>query len=347
MFSRISWFLISLFFIGAAQAAPSDYTATLSADATGSADSAFMGRYEGSTIVGQTSKVFDELVLPSGPTDARGKVFSQVVSQKGKVLRTLYVSPEARSSLEVFGNYTDAIKAKGFVPVFECAAETCGPKFKELKYRPNEASSIVISDNVDTRRLNVSRGMFNKIVDPRYMLFKKGEAGGETYIAIFAAQNAGGSMGDISKALRSRVGVLIEVVEPGIREDKIITLSANEIDSAIGTAGRVVFYGIYFDFNEAKIKPESLPQLNELVAFLQAANGKRYFVVGHTDNKGEVDYNVKLASARADAVVAALVKAGISSNMLLAKGVGPFAPIASNATEEGQAKNRRVELVEK
>jgi OmpA-OmpF porin, OOP family len=112
--------------------------------------------------------------------------------------------------------------------------------------------------------------------------------------------------------MKSPVDVLIEVVEPIIREDKIITLSANQ-----------------------------------LVAFLQAANGKRYFVVGHTDNKGEVDYNVKLESARADAVVAALVKAGINSNMLLAKGVGPFAPIASNATEEGQAKNRRVELVEK
>ena len=69
-------------------------------------------------------------------------------------------------------------------------------------------------------------------------------------------------------------------------------------------------------------------------------------MVGHTDNVGTYDYNMKLSKDRADAVVKALAgKYGIAAACLLACGVGPMAPVASNMTEEGRAKNRRVELV--
>jgi outer membrane protein OmpA-like peptidoglycan-associated protein len=261
------------------------------------------------------------------------------------VLRTLYVSPEERSSLEVFGNYVDALKAKGFSAVFECDNASCGANFKALKYIPSNPASVVISEGASTRREFLSRGMFNKIVDPRYALLKTGTTGQETYVAVFAARNEGGSMGDVSKALRGRVGVLVEVVEAGQREDKIVTLSADEIGNGMGANGHVVFYGLYFDFDKATIKPESDAQLKEMVAYLNSDGKRRVFVVGHTDNTGEVDYNVKLSSARAVAVVAALQAAGIDGGRLMAKGVGPFAPLASNDSEEGQAKNRRVELV--
>jgi len=69
-------------------------------------------------------------------------------------------------------------------------------------------------------------------------------------------------------------------------------------------------------------------------------------VVGHTDNAGTFDHNVKLSQARAAAVVEALVKKnGIAGTRLTPFGAGPTSPVASNATEEGKAQNRRVELV--
>jgi OmpA-OmpF porin, OOP family len=69
-------------------------------------------------------------------------------------------------------------------------------------------------------------------------------------------------------------------------------------------------------------------------------------VVGHTDNVGAIDSNMKLSQARATAVVQVLVdKYGIEANRLKAYGVGPHAPVASNDKEEGKARNRRVELV--
>jgi OmpA-OmpF porin, OOP family len=344
MFLRLKCFVVAMVVTGAAFAAPEDYTAEMSADAKGAADSAFTGRYEGSTIVGQTTTEFEELILPAGPAVVKTKSFSKTVSQKGRVLRSLYVSPEQRSSLEVFGNYFDALKAKGFSVVYECANADCGANFTGLKYNAKDPA-VVISTDASTRRVNVSRGMFSKIVEPRYALLKQGDAGNETYVAVFAAQNAGGSYGDISKALRDRVGVLIEIVEPGVREDKIVTITAEDIGTSLGADGRVVIYGVFFDFDKATIQPESAPQLAEMVSYLKTDKQARVYVVGHTDNKGDLDYNLKLSSARASSVVDALVKAGIDGPRLVAKGVGPLAPLATNGTEEGQAKNRRVELV--
>ncbi len=344
MFLRLIGFCVAMIITASVHAAPSDYTEVLAADANAAADSVYTGRYEGSTIVGQTTQEFDQLMLPAGPVDSATKFFVKTVVQKGKVLRSLYVSPVDRSSLEVFGNYVDALKAKGFKTVFECANADCGKNFKDLKYNAKDPA-VVISKNANTRRVFVSRAMFNKITDPRYALLRQGEAGFETYIAVFAAQNAGGSFGDVSKALRGRVGVLIEVVDPGLREEKIVTVTADKIADTLGTDGRVVFYGLYFDFDQAAIKPESALQLAEMVAYLQSDPSVRVYVVGHTDNKGELDYNLKLSTARAKAVVAALIDAGIPANRLLAKGLGPLAPLAANTTAEGQAKNRRVELV--
>lgn len=345
MFLRLKVFLLAMAVAGHAWAAPADYLEDMKSDAEGAADSPFTGRYEGSTIVGQTSTVFDALLLPAGPSDVSGKVLTGTVSQKGKILRTLYVSPQQRSSLEVFGNYVDALKAKGFSVVFECANAGCGKNFTGLKYRPSDPASLVVSKGASTRRVILSRAMFSRVTDPRYAVLKMGEAGQETFISVFAAQNAGGALGDASKALRDRVGVLVESVEPGVREDKIITISAEDIGNGLGVEGRVALYGLYFDFDKAVIKPESAPQLAEMVSYLKASPEMRVYVVGHTDNSGELDYNVTLSTARAKAVADALVKAGIDAGRLSARGLGPLAPLAANTSTEGQARNRRVELV--
>jgi OmpA-OmpF porin, OOP family len=69
------------------------------------------------------------------------------------------------------------------------------------------------------------------------------------------------------------------------------------------------------------------------------------YVVGHTDNVGTLDANLKLSADRADAVVKAIAGRGVDAKRLKPAGVGPYSPETSNATEEGRAKNRRVELV--
>lgn len=115
----------------------------------------------------------------------------------------------------------------------------------------------------------------------------------------------------------------------------------------IAETGKTAVYGIYFDFDKADIKPESEPTLREIAKLLRDSPGLAVHVVGHTDNIGTLDYNMDLSRRRAAAVVAALTgQHGIAGDRLRPAGVGPLAPAAPNTSEEGRAKNRRVELVE-
>jgi OmpA-OmpF porin, OOP family len=125
-----------------------------------------------------------------------------------------------------------------------------------------------------------------------------------------------------------------------------IEASAEIFSNNIKTTGHAAVYGINFDSGSAVIKPESGSIIAEIAKLLKTDMTLRIFVVGHTDNTGTVENNVKLSQDRALAVTQELVqKNGIAPVRLKAFGCGQFAPVASNDTEEGKAKNRRVELV--
>jgi OOP family OmpA-OmpF porin len=118
--------------------------------------------------------------------------------------------------------------------------------------------------------------------------------------------------------------------------------------SDITTTGHAAVYGIYFDTDKADIKPESEPALAEMAKLLKNNPALNVFIVGHTDNTGTFEHNMKLSLDRATSVVNALVsKHAIAAARLKPYGVASLAPVASNKTEDGKAKNRRVELVER
>jgi outer membrane protein OmpA-like peptidoglycan-associated protein len=126
----------------------------------------------------------------------------------------------------------------------------------------------------------------------------------------------------------------------------MVTVNAQALNEDITKTGHAAIYGIYFDTGKAVIKPESQPAMAEIAKMLAATPTLRLHVVGHTDNVGSVASNMALSKQRAEAVVNALVSDHrIAPARLIANGVGPLAPVASNAAEEGRAKNRRVELV--
>jgi outer membrane protein OmpA-like peptidoglycan-associated protein len=106
----------------------------------------------------------------------------------------------------------------------------------------------------------------------------------------------------------------------------------------------VALYGINFDFNKATLRPDSEPTLEKVLELLQSRPDLKLEVQGHTDNVGSDDYNLKLSDARAASVVAWLVSKGIAADRLTAQGYGSKVPIADNGSDEGRARNRRVEL---
>lgn len=125
-----------------------------------------------------------------------------------------------------------------------------------------------------------------------------------------------------------------------------VTADAAALANDIRATGHVAVYGILFDTGKADIKPESEQAVEEIARLLKNDGALKLHVVGHTDNVGSVESNLKLSDLRAKAVLKALVDDhGIAAARLHAFGCAQFAPVGANDTEEGRAKNRRVELV--
>ena len=111
------------------------------------------------------------------------------------------------------------------------------------------------------------------------------------------------------------------------------------------TDGKFITYGITFDVGKATIKPESMGEINRIVQLMNENPDLKFSVEGHTDSTGSANNNQTLSEQRSQAIVNKLVEMGISADRLTAVGKGQNSPIADNNTDEGRAKNRRVEFV--
>ena len=124
-------------------------------------------------------------------------------------------------------------------------------------------------------------------------------------------------------AKRTKKDILLQKVEVGIK---------------------IVLNNIFFDFNKATLRDESIAELNQLVRLLNETPTLNIEISGHTDNVGSASYNKTLSENRAKAVVNYLTKKGISAERLEFTGYGFSQPVASNDTEEGRQQNRRTEF---
>lgn len=146
------------------------------------------------------------------------------------------------------------------------------------------------------------------------------------------------------RAGNGREPILIIIEKEAMAQE--IVANAEAFSNDLKKTGHVAVYGIYFDTGQSVIKPESESALSEISKLLKKESGLKVNVVGHTDNVGAIDNNMKLSQARGEAVVKTLVtKYGITADRLKGYGVGSLAPVASNDSENGKAKNRRVEIV--
>ncbi|RPH50581.1 MAG: OmpA family protein [Desulfobacteraceae bacterium] len=137
----------------------------------------------------------------------------------------------------------------------------------------------------------------------------------------------------------------LSIVERRIMKQEVVA-NAEVMGNDINATGHVSIYGIYFDTGKSEIKPESDAAISEIAKLIKNDGALKLYVVGHTDNAGSFDSNMKLSKDRAEAVAKVLSgKHGIDAARLKPYGVASLAPITSNATEDGKARNRRVELV--
>jgi OmpA-OmpF porin, OOP family len=125
---------------------------------------------------------------------------------------------------------------------------------------------------------------------------------------------------------------------------QVADVGTEDIGKELDRDWHVALYGIQFDFNKATLRPDSVVVLEKILALLKARPDLKLEVQGHTDNVGGDDYNQKLSESRANAVLEWLRAKAIAADRLTAHGYGLKVPIGDNGSEEGRAKNRRVEI---
>ncbi len=277
-------------------------------DVRNSKDHSVLTRYPGSTIQEYGHKDFEQYPLALGVANNRP---SNVQPVEGAVTKISYLNPPGRSALEIYRNYEDALKKAGFERLWSCAGGECGQMMHW-----NTLNGLTGSGSVgDIRYLTVRGNVNNKPVTVAMAV-------GTTHTRI-------------------------HFIEGKPMDSGLVTASAAELAEGIERSGHIAVYAIYFDTGKATLKPESTPAIDQIAKLLRDRAALKLILVGHTDNTGSMDLNMKLSADRATSVMAELTgKHRIDARRLRAHGVGPLAPVATNRTEDGKAKNRRVDLVE-
>lgn len=334
-FRSVLWGILRRLLI--ATAMPLAAVAAQAEDAKDCKDSAGIKRFEGSKIVLCDNRKFEEYSFATGrlidSEDFTRKYFATKLDVEGRAEKNLYVVPKGPSEAEVFRNYEDLLAALGFKPMFKAKGDEAGSGLESHLAKSFKDIGSLMSFHEENQRFGT---------------FMKDEGGAQTYVTIFVRTGEPGSHPEepIIEVSEGEVLVRVDAIYAGKMKDQMVLVSASDMEKAIEQSGRINLYGILFDFNKSAIKPESRSALDEIGKFLKENPERKLRVIGHTDGVGGADSNLKLSQARATAVVKDLVaKYGVAAGRLKAEGAGMTAPIASNDTEEGRAKNRRVELV--
>ena len=319
-------------------------------DAVGSKDHPLLKRIEGAIILKSTSKKFDSLAIPLQRIvfDYGTQKFKdwEKLTVEGARTTLFYREPADAGTLECIRSYQDDLKARGFEVIFEGASN--GSPTGEKNELDNGYGRFIKQVYTSETDYAIQQYTLSGCDDFRFTALKKPATAetGDVYVTIFCGAVTG-SWKDPQKGIaEGTVLARIDVLETKALNNRMVVVKADEMQQQIDKSGRVALYGILFDFNKTDLKPESDATLKEIGSLLEADASLKLLVAGHTDNAGDFDFNRDLSSRRAAAVVEALVKRfHVSAGRLLPFGCSFASPAASNSTEDGRAKNRRVELV--
>jgi len=315
------------------------------ADVPGAQDHPLVKRVTGSEIFFHRQADFDQLKLALGKIEwngAEGTVKPyQSATVEGKRFTNYYKVPAGIGVLEALRNYEQELKERGFEVLFFGQGEAV----ETVGYN-NQIAREILSMTGDYKTPEEKAQWPFQNTDEAaagYLSARLAGDSGEIYVSAYAVTN---TQKDWIGLTDGQTLVRLDVCETKAREQRMELVKSAEMASQIALNGRVALYGIQFDFNSAAIKPESQATLAEIAKLLRESPELKILVVGHTDTVGAFEYNRTLSQKRAESVVAHLTALGIGATRLFPVGVSFASPVSTNGTEEGRAKNRRVELVD-
>lgn len=285
-------------------------------------DEGIISIYEGSKVIYDYQVGFEEFPLLVSDDSVR--------TFEGRIRRQWCQAPDDRSPLEIIRNYQQAIREMGgellFITRDPQSIEVEGKKLSEyfkyhrldrdysFNYFPEETMSEFLTARIETP-------------DATY------------YLAIASGKG--------SRVPNEDHRTYFEIVTLEVESMEIGMVTMDALREGIAAYGKALVYNIHFETGSVEVRPESAEALKVISEFMKQNPSKRFLVVGHTDNVGDYDMNHELSYARANAAVGKLIdEYGVDRNQVKPAGVGPASPILSNSTEEGKARNRRVEIVE-
>jgi len=300
-------------------------------DVEGSKDYPTISRFEGAVIRFYKETKWGTYKLPV--SDKGTMSWNKPMSLEGKVTRIQYAVPKDNNPEFVLHNYKTGFKKSGYDIMIAIANEQLGfndrPHTWHAKYY--EAGGYYKGLNNAKFGLGIRFPTWNN--NHSFLVARGHEAGKDIYAIVYTIVCN-------TITLITQDVIEVEAVETGL-------VSVDNISTDITKKGHIAIYGIHFETGKSVLKPESTDALKTIADYINANTNKKFYIVGHTDNVGDFESNMILSEERANSLTTELTtKYSVNAEQLKAYGVASLSPVYNNITEEGRAKNRRVEIVE-
>lgn len=308
-------------------------------DAPDSQDHPLISRFPNTEITEYSESNFERFKIAIGPItqeirDEQGRTALPPAMQlEGRVTSITYRANDTKDApFAIFRNYERALSEAGFETIYQCESDAgCGERFARQLYYYGDPKRQGRHRGLSALNIRAPRDTYfywsgdSTIDQTRYV------------VSLLVVQNTNGSRPSM---------IVLDVNEVDVLDDDRISVSPEELSSQLETEGRVVLDGVYFAFDNADLDPRSEAAIATIASLMATNSEDAFYVVGHTDSTGSIEYNQELSLARARSVVSELTQQhGVDPVKVIPFGVGPVSPISTNQTDAGRALNRRVELV--
>jgi len=304
---------------------------SMAADIPGAHDHPLITRFAGSSIIAYQQLPYDKAVLPLGPVKAgTADQFTASDVIEGRITRIAYEAPSGKTVLEVYRNFAQALAKAGFKTRFECAEQACGngADFSDRVIQP-------LLEPMHARNA-MSNALYAVGGNMHQLTARLDRPEGRVDVSLLVAQ------ADENRP----TGILLQIVEAQAMATGQVNVDAKAMSKGLSQQGHIALYGIHFATDSADLTTDSDTTLGQMAQLLKTEPSLKVFIVGHTDDTGDLNHNLMLSQKRAESVAKALTtRFGVAAQRVAAKGVASYAPVASNRDEAGRAQNRRVELV--
>ncbi|MEM7529290.1 MAG: OmpA family protein [Pseudomonadota bacterium] len=300
----------------------------------------------GMESVGTRSEASDRADLPIGPgaTDR--------LALDGEVAiaawRSASGSATPPSPAAMLSDYRQALATAGWDTVFACVDADCGGVERRFGLTLLPAPTMLV-DTADMALLTLSHdaeGEGGEASAASHLSLVASRVLGKLYLQATLVKPPGAADPPLRAAEAGEDEVAPTPLPPSAAEEVAgPATNADTLAEQLIGEGHLALDGLEFESGTASIAASSTAAIARAAAVLEAAPDLLVAVVGHSDNDGALEGNIALSRRRAEAVRDALVASGVAANRLEAHGIGWLAPIASNGSPEGRARNRRVELV--